>query len=95
MSLGEDLRRSCLDLEVDAVATEAYVWSTFWAGDPPSRTELEAALTETSRIAAAEGEVGLRRYVGEDGRYDGECGAWLTTGSVGRIEPPRRRGARA
>ena len=58
VSIGEDLRRSCLDLEVDAVATEAYVWSTFWASDPPSRTDLAAGLTETSRIAATEGEAG-------------------------------------
>ena len=65
----EDQRRPCLELEVDAFSTQAYVWSTFWNGDPPTRTDLEETLTEVSRIPAAEGTAGLRHYVAEDELY--------------------------
>ena len=76
--VGEDQRRPCLELEVDAFWSQAYVWATFWGGDPPQRTDLEAELTEVSRNAAAEGLAGLRRYVAEDelydARYQARCG---------------------
>ena len=66
----EDLRRPCLDLEVDAFHSQAHVWTTFWGSDPSVRTDLEETLTEVSTIAATEGTAGLRRYVAADELYD-------------------------